>query len=786
MEIKLVYTTSAQLNNLPVIDGQVTVLTDKTAFYYDMNGSRHSFIDKVPADLGFGYGTCSTATSTAAKTSSITGYSLATGGLVAIKFSNAVNANATLNISSKGAKPIYYKGQAVTAGIINANSTALMMYDGTNYNIVSVDDDIIDDSQLSTSSTYSSQKIEDTYINQDASEDHTASTSFESYSGGLLSSCKVSLSPNQDLHGYDSPWVGGAGKNKLPMTVESIKANNTSGTWNGNTYTHVNGVKVTILTDDDNNVIGFELNETTNGAFDFRFSPTNVSLPSGNYIWSIQNTINLDGLWVSIYNPNAVAIITKTTTSANYTCNGTFGGGYIYSNSGNTFNNIVIKPMLRLATDTDPTFEPYENKCSISGHTQVEVGDDGKNLCDPTVIALNGLGGDHYVATTLPVGSVVARIKGGKTYTVSIKNAQTIFTSTCKEYPTVDAPMIDNYAGSGGLSVTSKTITTSVGANYLVVNTGSNNYEEIQIEEGSTATPYEPYNGYQVTVNLGGTYYSGTLDVVSGVFVPDTAKYVLTDVSALESYTTDTSVDSWGSWARIKRIEYPSIKEDVSSELASSCKVVAYADRSVNTHDNRCYVNFDSVIIRASVDENVTTVNELFAIFENCEFILPLATPLTIQLSPTMVKALVGENHLSAPLDGQEITESKYRELFTWDEVEEIAQKIADSKIDNIYTSYNTTFSSAFTEARYVKKIYEAPALTALQIVLSGATSITFNHQLIFSDSQTCCELIQYGSGARIGITDVAISQGSVTFTFDSALTKAIGFRCRITDDFVS
>jgi hypothetical protein len=35
-----------------------------------------------------------------------------------------------------------------------------------------------------------------------------------------------------------------------------------------------------------------------------------------------------------------------------------------------------------------------------------------------------------------------------------------------------------------------------------------------------------------------------------------------------------------------------------------------------------------------------------------------------------MVKALVGENHLSAPLDGQEITESKYRELFTWNEVE--------------------------------------------------------------------------------------------------------------------
>jgi hypothetical protein len=34
-----------------------------------------------------------------------------------------------------------------------------------------------------------------------------------------------------------------------------------------------------------------------------------------------------------------------------------------------------------------------------------------------------------------------------------------------------------------------------------------------------------------------------------------------------------------------------------------------------------------------------------------------------------MVKALVGENHLSAPLEGQEITESQYKQMFTFDDV---------------------------------------------------------------------------------------------------------------------
>ena len=48
---------------------------------------------------------------------------------------------------------------------------------------------------------------------------------------------EVAIEPQQDLHGYDAPWVGGAGKNKLPMTLATIKANNTTGTWIGNNYT---------------------------------------------------------------------------------------------------------------------------------------------------------------------------------------------------------------------------------------------------------------------------------------------------------------------------------------------------------------------------------------------------------------------------------------------------------------------------------------------------------------------------------------------------------------------
>lgn len=91
------------------------------------------------AGLGQGYGTCSTAAATTAKVVSLSSYSLTTGGVVAVKFTYAVPASATMNINSKGAKNIFYKGAAITAGIISAGDIATFIYDGTQYHLLAVD-----------------------------------------------------------------------------------------------------------------------------------------------------------------------------------------------------------------------------------------------------------------------------------------------------------------------------------------------------------------------------------------------------------------------------------------------------------------------------------------------------------------------------------------------------------------------------------------------------------------------------------------------------------------------
>lgn len=96
-----------------------------------------------PAKFGMGYAVCDTAAGTAAKTANIANYVLTEGALVTVKFTNANTAsNATLNLNNTGAKPILYKGSALTTDIISAGDICTFIYSTANsgsYNIINVD-----------------------------------------------------------------------------------------------------------------------------------------------------------------------------------------------------------------------------------------------------------------------------------------------------------------------------------------------------------------------------------------------------------------------------------------------------------------------------------------------------------------------------------------------------------------------------------------------------------------------------------------------------------------------
>lgn len=106
---------------------------------YQIVGDLDSNSTYTNMSLGNGYGTCATDGATATKVVTLSGYSLLVGGVVAVKFTNAVPANATMNINSKGAKSIYYHGAAITANIIQAGDIATFIYNGTQYDLLAID-----------------------------------------------------------------------------------------------------------------------------------------------------------------------------------------------------------------------------------------------------------------------------------------------------------------------------------------------------------------------------------------------------------------------------------------------------------------------------------------------------------------------------------------------------------------------------------------------------------------------------------------------------------------------
>lgn len=91
------------------------------------------------AQVGMGYGICSTAAATAAKTASISNFILLTNMPVSVKFESAISVDsATLNINSTGAKPIFIQGAALQPGVVKAKDVVTLIYDGTNWNIVEI------------------------------------------------------------------------------------------------------------------------------------------------------------------------------------------------------------------------------------------------------------------------------------------------------------------------------------------------------------------------------------------------------------------------------------------------------------------------------------------------------------------------------------------------------------------------------------------------------------------------------------------------------------------------
>ena len=205
------------------------------------------------------FGTCSTAAATAAKTVSLTGFTLATGAVVTVKFS-ATNtaANPTLNVNGTGAKAIMYRGSAISAGYLAANRVYTFVYDGTDY-------ELIGDINTDTNTTYSTgnavtpgltklytgtgsntdgtmtqDAITDQLLNK-ASSTHTHNYAGSSSAGGAATSAnKVNSSLVVKLNSGSTEGTNMFTFNGSAAKTVNITASAIGAVTSGHTHTHAN------------------------------------------------------------------------------------------------------------------------------------------------------------------------------------------------------------------------------------------------------------------------------------------------------------------------------------------------------------------------------------------------------------------------------------------------------------------------------------------------------------------------------------------------------------------
>lgn len=89
--------------------------------------------------FGFGYGVCTTAGATAAKSVSIDNTVLTPGGVISVNFTNAFTvSNPTLSVNGSAPKPIKLYGSAMPMWKVRDNTILTMNYDGTQFNVTSI------------------------------------------------------------------------------------------------------------------------------------------------------------------------------------------------------------------------------------------------------------------------------------------------------------------------------------------------------------------------------------------------------------------------------------------------------------------------------------------------------------------------------------------------------------------------------------------------------------------------------------------------------------------------
>ena len=490
-----------------------------------------------------------------------------------------------------------------------------------------------------------------------------------------LTGLSVDIEPVQDLNGFDHPWVGGAGKNKLQVTVTGTTTYGITWAVDSDGVITANG---TVPSDATGNA---EIIVAGGWGRDGLVIGTDINLTVGNTYKLVKGNANTAESFFLFFSNSSGSVINNANANNGETTF-TIPSGAVYLNAvlrinkGTTVSNLKVYPMI-IATTESSDFEPYSNICPITGHSSVSVTRTGKNLLKypyyHTTRTVNGItftdNGDGSItingtstavadftiisaSVNMPVANdsykwvLLGSSENSNVYLhMRVNNGDDYINTFIGEQKPVTVTQNQIYSGS--LRVRS-----GVTINGLTV-------YPMLIIASETDTTFETYTGNTYTIDLNGTRYGGTLNVLTGV---------LTVTHKAETFN---GTESWGKEISQTGLINFYLNLDTSGKMAGRqggllddellCNWLAPSSTITTC---AVYVNSTSKYLNCKC-ESVTEVADFKSIMSANPLVIvyPIATPQTVQLTAQQVSLLTGTNILSTDMNSLTVTISSPAEL---------------------------------------------------------------------------------------------------------------------------
>ena len=455
----------------------------------------------------------------------------------------------------------------------------------------------------------------------------TASGSIASFPDGAampVIDCSVAVAPNQDLNGYDNPWPAGGGKNKFDISKMGERAGVTvsNNTFIGTARSFTADSYVESFTAPTGSVLTVSCTAKSNGV---------VTSGAGFAITFVYDDNTTLRPWYTNNSETTDTYHTGTVTATR----DIIGYSFVDYNNG-TDNTWTVKDFQIEFGSTATSWTPYSNICPISGWAECKVTRTGKNLCYDTLNGLVSVGVvDSFYYNNNDCRSLVFQCKQGETYIASGGTFNRCSLGIFDALPTTGTKAKSVVNGTAGQPITAN----ADGVGVLYVSNAPVDVSTAQIELGSTASAYEPYQGQTYTIDLDGTRYGGTLDVTSGKLTVDRA---MVDLGTL----------NWAGWTDsvgyIFNVPVPDRLQTradpaISSQYTWNASVSVWGGLVNGQMTGQ--VGGANVYVR---DTRYSSIADFKTGVSGVQLVYPLATPIEVDLTPAEITTLLGTNNIFA------------------------------------------------------------------------------------------------------------------------------------------